>query len=73
MRIALRFRYWRPSSVLLVIFLSLAFHAAEAQESSKMRRLGYVAVAVGSEESTRKFLETARAAYADLGYREGKT
>lgn len=68
---SISFQGWRLGHILLVIILSLGvIHTVEAQQSSKVRRVGYVAT--GSEESTRELREIARRTYADLGYREGK-
>ncbi|MBR0719864.1 ABC transporter substrate-binding protein [Bradyrhizobium liaoningense] len=68
---SISFQGWRLGHTLLAIILSLGvIHTVEAQQSSKVRRVGYVAT--GSEENTRELREIARRTYADLGYRDGK-
>ncbi len=57
-------------TTLAALLSLLVLHPATAQDSVKPRRVGWIAVP--SEEVTRQHVEVVRAAFADLGYREGK-
>jgi len=52
----------------LISFVVL--HPTHAQDGAKPRRVGWIAMP--TEEVTRQHLDVVRAAFADLGYREGK-
>jgi hypothetical protein len=52
----------------LISFVVL--HPAQAQDGVKPRRVGWIAMP--SEEVARQHLDAIRAAFSDLGYREGK-
>src|SRR3989304_5105462 len=57
-------------TTLAALLSLLVLHPAIAQDSVKPRRVGWIAVP--SEEVTRQHLDVVRAAFAGLGYHEGK-
>jgi len=59
---------FRIALAALISFVVL--HPARAQDGVKPRRVGWIAMP--SEEVVRQHLDVIRAAFADLGYREGK-